>query len=430
MSKPSATLSIPYLDGVIQLSDYDEVVEVLRSPKFVQSAYDVSAPHFLERVLVMLDGQEHVDRRRVEAHLFSKTALEEYKRDHLAPMVDLTIADVCRDAQPGDVVRTDLVPLTVQMLIRVAATVTGLDGVEIGESSQRLINYVTAFNKALTSEWATGSQQEALDAGLAARAAFATEFFEPSAARRRELVAAHRRGELARSELPRDLITLLYLNWQDDWDADVPLRETSLFLVGSTQTTAQALPHFVMNLEDWFVERPADRLLITEDPDFLRSALYESLRMFVAAPARLRRAAEDVVLKSGRQISAGDRVGLLFIPANQDPRLFGDDAEQFDPFRKTDGVPGWGLAFGSGQHACIGRPLVTGITSSHGVADGTMAIITRALYDAGLALDPASPPVRDTKTFYDAYSSLPITLIAPANLSPATDSTGQGETHV
>jgi hypothetical protein len=47
---------------------------------------------------------------------------------------------------------------------------------------------------------------------------------------------------------------------------------------------------------------------------------------------------------------------------NRDRSVFGDDAEEFDPRRTTpDGVPGYGLSFGSGMHACIGQDLAAGL---------------------------------------------------------------------
>jgi cytochrome P450 len=152
-----------------------------------------------------------------------------------------------------------------------------------------------------------------------------------SSRRRRDLVARYQAGLTPHEEVPQDLITLLYLHWDEAWDAGLPLRETTLFLVGSTATTAQAFPHFIKHIESWMTEHPGDRHLIADDPRFLRQALFESLRLFVAAPARLRRSLREVVLKSGRKIAEGERVGLLFQPANADPGIFGDDAMTFNP---------------------------------------------------------------------------------------------------
>jgi cytochrome P450 len=244
---------------------------------------------------------------------------------------------------------------------------------------------------------------------LAARAAFANEFFDKSAARRREIARDVIRGQLPLEQVQLDLVTLLYLNWDEGWPEDLPLQEATTYVVGAAATTAHALPQLVMHLESWLQRHPEDRHLVTEQDDFLRRAAAESLRFFVAAPARIRVATQDVVLRcTGRAISAGARVALYFRPANRDPKLFGEDADEFNPHRAAAGVP-WGLAFGLGSHACPGRPVVVGYGNPDEY-EGTLVTIVRALWDRGLELDPDRPPVRDAGTHYDAYSSVPIRL--------------------
>jgi cytochrome P450 len=402
-------VDVPYVAGLQQLTDYAEINEVLRSRSFVQGAFDMSAPHFLANSLLILDGPAHLERRRMEAHLFSKSALAASKADHLEPMVDAAIADLQLEAGTG-IVRVDLVPLLRQMLCRMVAKIAGLDEVELGEPANRLAGYVDKLGAGMTVEWATADQDRIIAEGLAARAEFERDLFRQPAARRRALVEDFRAGKIAREELPKDLITLLYLHWHEDWDAELPLRETTALLVGSMQTTAQATQLFVLNLFSWFADHPEDRARAGEDSAFLRRALYESLRLFVASPVRIRRATEDVVLASGRRIAKGERVGLLYRAANVDRSLFGDDAPSFNPHREVEGTSPWGLAFGGGMHACLGRPLVTGIASGEDVTDGTMPIIVRRLLAAGMELDPTNPPVPDDSTFYDAYSSLPVVL--------------------
>ena len=56
------------------------------------------------------------------------------------------------------------------------------------------------------------------------------------------------------------------------------------------------------------------------------------------------------------------------------------------------------------------RSLVTGsrnISGTTGV-DGTLVSLVRRYYGAGLALDPAHPPVRDMSTHYALYTSIPV----------------------
>lgn len=403
-------VDVPYVAGLQQLTDFTEINEVLRSQDFVQGAFEESTPHFLENSLLVLDGPEHLQRRRVEAHLFNKAALAAYKAEELEPMVDEALTRLRSEADPGEPVRVDLVPLIRQMLCRMVAKIVGIDGIDLGESADRLAGYIDKFGAGITVEWATTDHDAVIRAGIEARAEFERTMFRESAAHRKALVDDVHAGRLTKEDLPKDLITLLYLNWQEDWDDDLPLRETTALLVGSMQTTAQAMQLFVLQLSEWFQSHPADRTSAVEDPAFLRAALAESLRLFVASPVRLRRATKDVVLTSGRFIAKGERVGLLYRAANVDPELFGDDAQEFNPHRVVVEGSGWGLAFGGGRHACLGRPLVTGIVSGGNVADGTMLIMTRKLLAAGMRLDPERPPMRDEGTFYDAYSSVPVVL--------------------
>jgi hypothetical protein len=150
-------------------------------------------------------------------------------------------------------------------------------------------------------EWSADDREAIIADGLRARAEFVEDFFAHSSARRQDLVARYKAGLNSKEEVPQDLITLLHLHWDGTWDAGLPLRETTLFLVGSTATTAQAFPHFIRHIESWMTEHPTDRHLIADDPQFLRQVLFESLRLFVASPARLRRSLREVVLKERQE---------------------------------------------------------------------------------------------------------------------------------
>src|SRR5690606_31265087 len=149
--------------------------------------------------------------------------------------------------------------------------------------------YVDKLGAGMTVEGATTDHERFIEDGLASSAEFERDIFRKPAARRRRLVEEFRNSRIAREDLPNDLITHLYLHWQDDWDAELPLRETTALLVGSMQTTAQAMQLFVLNLFSWFADHPEDRELAEKDQEFLRRALSESLRLFVASPVRIRR---------------------------------------------------------------------------------------------------------------------------------------------
>jgi cytochrome P450 len=411
VSAPSFHIDVPYVSGLVQLTDYDEIQEVLKSPNFEQGAFDLCGEPLLKEAVNTLHGKEHFDRRRVEAHLFSQAALKQ----HLTADWAATVDEVLRDRVTGDGTSpgsVELVDMTWRMLCRLAGSIVGIDGLDDPAVLNRLVEYTKVFGQGLTVEWTTGQDaDEIIAVTVATRRQFDDEMFGPSLERRRARLEGG--AELGEDTRP-DLTTLLLSHWQEHWDSEVPLREATLFLVAATQTTVQALPHFIMHLEDWFTEDPTRRANTVDNPEMLTKAAYESLRMFVASPVRLRRAREDVTLKSGRFVAAGERIGLLLQAANQDPRVFGEDADVFNPHRELDTRAPWGLAFGGGPHMCIGRPLVTGaVGPGDRNMQGTMVTVARRLYDLGLTLDPGNPPQLDTATFHHAYSSVPVLVRKP-----------------
>ena len=113
------------------------------------------------------------------------------------------------------------------------------------------------------------------------------------------------------------------------------------------------------------------------------------------------------------RIAAGERVACLFTPANRDPAAFGADARVFNPSREVGAVKPWGLTFGGGQHICIGRTLVTGLsarTDNDEGTDGTVVNIAGALYDAGVEIDDGDPPSYTQASHHDAYGRFPMLL--------------------
>ena len=299
------------------------------------------------------------------------------------------------------------------MLHRITALITGIDGVDTPERTERFRWFIERLGEAVTVEWSKRDHAEVIAEGLAIQDDFVAEFYGPSLARRRELVDQHRRGEVAMEDLPRDLLTLLLLHWDEQWDDELPLREATLFLVAATQTTTHAAPHVVRHLDEWLADHPEYRDRLT-DPEFLGQAAADSLRLHLPSPALMREAVTEVTLKSGFTVKAGERLALIIQDANREPEYFGADAGEFNPLRDIGGAKPWGLTFGAGEHLCIGRPLVLGVpgrSESEGTF-GTLVLILTALYRAGAVLDPDAPPEYVTASHHDAYATFPVILTA------------------
>jgi cytochrome P450 len=400
------------------LRSYAEITEVLKSRFFVTTRADdpPEAAPFRTNVLTAIDGDPHFRRRRIESRLFTNEALQYLETVALAPIIGAELAQL---AGPGrGVVRTELRALLLRVLHRVAAAVTGIDGVTTGAQValfNQLIDEIQAGNAV---SFARDGQAAQVSRALAAREEFRRQFFGPSLRRRQELVAQHQAGQLPADQLPRDLLTLLLLEWDPEWDADLPLREVTLYLSASTRTMIRLALHVVDHLACWVRDHPEDRPRC-QDALFLRRAAAEALRLHAALPAVVRRATNDVTLSSGRLVRAGETVGLVLTGSNRQQAWFGDNPDEFDPYRQERmpaGVPPWGTAFGGGAHMCIGRRMVTGgdwfagsDRADRGL-NGALIIILLALYRAGIEPDPAQPPEHDTATYYDAYSRYPVIL--------------------
>lgn len=402
--------------GTVLIESLDEVTEILRSRQFRMEGWASpsakSAP-LMQGVLISMDGEPHMARRRKLAKLLDDAAVATYRDRHLAPTLNHCITELAAMPRAADgSIHTDLVPLAQRSVYRIAAAVVGIDGLEKAETADRFIAQVQALGAGLTVDWSREDPDVVLKRAFDARDAFVRELYGPSLERRRKVVAEALAAGRDPTEVTHDILTLMLANRDGAWSGEdnVLLVETCAYLVAATQTTVLGFTNMVLRMEQWFAKHPGDRVLMDSDPEFLRRAAFESLRMTISTPVRQRTAQEDVTLASGRHIKAGQTVSLHFIPANADPKHFGAHGEEFDPHRTVENTTPWGLAFGGGAHTCPGRPLVTGSRNPTGTTgvDGTLVTLCRRYYAAGLALDPERPPVRDTSTHYAIYTSIPV----------------------
>ncbi len=401
----------PHIQGIKHFVDYALVDEILRSKHFRQGSHQESQPFFGDSLLT-IDHDVHFERRRLQAPLFRKEALEYYEHKELLPLISKALDECKEKRDENGVVRADLCALVRTMLARISAVTTGIDGVDTQERTDAFRNYIEQLGTGATVEWSTEDHDEVISRILQIREGFVREFYGPSVERRVGLINEFKNGNLSEEELPRDLITLMYLHWNENWDEELPLRESTLYLVASSQTTTHAVPHLMIHLHEWFQEHPEDYEK-RFDRDFLKQAGHEAIRLHLPSPALLRIALQDVTLSNDVEIKEGERVACLFTPANRDKTVFGDDARSFNPYRETPNIKPWGFAFGGGEHTCIGRTLVTGLsarTDNDEGTDGTLVNIAAALFEAGIEIDPNDLPTYTELSFHDAYGRFPISL--------------------
>jgi cytochrome P450 len=148
-----------------------------------------------------------------------------------------------------------------------------------------------------------------------------------------------------------DLVSLLV-------DSEVngcPLSKEELFmflltlLVAGNETTRTLLSGTAVVLH----EHPDQRAALVSDPSLVPGGVEECLRWVTPVHAFCRTATEDIVVADTR-IKAGDYLCMLYASGNRDELVFGEDASQFDVRRSANPMH---LAFGFGEHVCLGASL-------------------------------------------------------------------------
>ena len=102
------------------------------------------------------------------------------------------------------------------------------------------------------------------------------------------------------------------------------------------------------------MRNPDEKRKLLANPALLPQAIEEMLRFWTPVQSFTRAATEDTQLQ-GRQVREGQHLLLLYASGNRDEKIWGDDADRFDVTR--DHTRRRHLAFGFGEHLCLGAPL-------------------------------------------------------------------------
>jgi cytochrome P450 len=400
---------LPLVQEMAKLRSYREVEEALRSRDLVSGRFEHESLPFREKTVIELEGEEHLARRRLVSALFGKAALASYETEILDPAIRRCLAEAASRRSADGLVRTNLVNLTRRMLLQIAAAFIGLDGVATPERTDRLLACAGVLQEAVDVKWATRDHKEVVTEGLEAKRIFIDEFLRASQQRRKQLLREYREGVADASALPSDLITVMLLHASPDWDDDLPVRESILYLVAALTATSSAVSHTVLELTAWF-EKHAEGRSSLQDTDFLRKAGNEAIRLHASVPYLVRRAVRNTVLSNGRSIREGEEVALDLVSANLDPSVFPDPLK-FDPYRQlAPGIRPYGLSFGAGPHVCIGRPMVltvSGRAEEGGEIERILVRVLNSLYTHGVRMDDAATPTVPP-TAEDRFDDFPV----------------------
>jgi cytochrome P450 len=262
--------------------------------------------------------------------------------------------------------------------------------------------------------WSDENHDTVMRRAEAALADFDREFVGPSKERRKELIAAWRRGEIEESAIPRDVITLHLMHPPKDFDEGLIVRESKVFLSASTSSSTAATAHAVEHFSRWLDAHPEDVSRL-DDFNFVRAALAEGIRLHPTQPGLIRRATEDLQLRSGREVRADEYFMLEHRAGNRDKTVWGQDADEFNPDRR-DGPRArpYGFGFGGGRHVCMGQKATTGVfmdedvpASGEGEPQGNLVRVLQCLMKEGARPDPDRAPVREA-TKLGIYRSYPV----------------------
>jgi cytochrome P450 len=393
------------------VNDYRAAEQTLRLPDLHQALYDADTV-FLPKTVVCLHGEAHARKKRVFAGVFNRRFFRHYQ-NHVFPRAIKESIDPVLAEGHGDMAK-----FAYRVLINLTADSAGIDRLHTQEDTDRLLALLAKLGHAPTmGQLRDPSERETLLAELEeALAAFQEEFFEPSLARRRALVAQMEAGEIDKADLPQDAIVaqLLAMTTDEELSYDERMKDSAFFILAGAFTTANVLMNFTKNLLDWFDDHPEDRAGLMADPILMQRFIWENTRLHPASPITKRRALCAMDLPDGHHAEQDEYVTMDLTKINRSAELFGDDPEAFDPNRElAENMPLHGLSFGGGAHVCLGKLLAVGvkITDENKDAEeteiGTIALVTRELLRLGIARDPDRAAEIDESTDRRHFKTLP-----------------------
>ena len=395
----------------IVVSEYKHANETLRLTDLRQALYDEGAI-LMEKVLVNLHGDEHRARRSVEIKVFRRDFFEWYEKQVFPTTLRETLAPYLAAG------KTDLVDFGFRVMMNLTADFSGVDRPERSpEETARLLRILRTFGKAATLGQALGDKAAIRAEIQAAMDEFDQDFFRPSMARRRTMLAQLARGEITEDALPRDvLVELLRSEADTPISHDVLMKEIGFFLLAGAFTSIHTLTHAMHDIFSWSAAHPEDAPRYAQDAVFLQKAIHESMRLHPSSPTAGRRPTCPVHLPSGQDVTPDDLISVDLMAANRDTSIFGADAADYNPHRAAPrGASPYGLSFGIGMHSCLGLTLAAGSLPRGGEDArehhlGTVSLIARTLMQHGARPDPANPGVVDRSTIRNNWSTYPILL--------------------
>jgi cytochrome P450 len=393
----------------LNVTGFQQASAALRHPDLAQCMYDAGAV-VMDQVLLSLHGEAHRVRRLLEFRVFRRNFFAYYEHEVFPPTLEATLAPYLAAG------RANLIEFGYRVTINLTADFAGIDRPErSAEETETLFRLVKTFSEGATLVHSKRDRAEVEGEVRAALDTLKRRFLEPSIARRMALLDRLAAGEIEEDSLPRDVLTVLLRNEDKvDLPPDVLLREMAFYLQAGSHSTANSMVHALHEIFQWCEAHPQDRMRVRDDLLFLQRCVHESLRLHPASPVAWRRPTCPVTLTTGATADPSDRIVIDLAAANRDPGIFGEDADRFNPARSVPaGVFPYGMTFGTGIHACLGRDLDGGVIAREGVDPAThqyglVTLLVSALLRAGASRVPDDPPTSDPATVRQNWGRYPV----------------------
>jgi len=361
--------------GFWVLTRYDDVVMVLRDPRFGRDGFehllaavygDDRESGRLSRSMLFRDPPDHTRLRALVSKAFTPRVIESM-RAHIRDIVD-RLLDRVQDAHGMDVIADLAYPLPVTVICEMLGVPAGDQGA-IRQWSSDVARSLDAIGMP--------SDAEIVTRGRAAR---------------RELADYFRRLLPERRRHPQDDLLSLLIAAEEAGDklSEGELLATCILLViAGHETTVNLIGNGTLAL----LRHPDQLGRLREDPALIHSAVEELLR-YDSPVQRTARITNTDVEVDGRAIAKGSMVVAAIGAANRDPAHF-PEPDRLDIARRDNRH----VAFGFGIHFCLGAPLAR--------VEGQIALGTLLRRMPGMALT-GTPAWRASSTLR-GLTALPVT---------------------
>lgn len=321
-------------DGSYLVRGYDEAKRLMLS-NVTQAGFTaeetLSTDMEFSRILLMIDGEEHNDRRKQVARFFTPKTIS----DRYAPMmneaVDRVISKFERERE------ADLCDITAELATYIVTQIVGLDHNKPGLTRR--------LQKMLVNEPVGKPSLNPIEFYKWAKVTSGVMWLHMvdvmPAIRERRKTPGH------------DMISHMLSQGRSSMGI---LAETMMYGIAGIATTQE----FLIVCVRMILQHPELRdIMLHGEREERQLVLLEIPRLYPVVAKLFRRAQEDITVGTGENAVTVPKGSLIVFNTraiNRDPRAFGANADEFELHREKRGdIPWSALAFGAGIHRCAGE---------------------------------------------------------------------------